>query len=46
MGDLVRASQFSCYLLKIARSFDQDTNARASVAKLNENSHSRAFVAS
>jgi hypothetical protein len=40
-----RASQFSRYLLETAGSFDQDTNARASAAKLNKNSYSRAFVA-
>jgi hypothetical protein len=39
------ASQFSRYLLETAGSFDQDTNARASAAKLNKNSCSRAFVA-
>jgi hypothetical protein len=44
-GWLRRASQFSRYLLETAGSFDQDTNARASVAKLNKNSYSRAFVA-
>jgi hypothetical protein len=43
--ELCRASQFSCYLLETAGSFDQDTNARASAVKLNKNSYSRAFVA-
>jgi hypothetical protein len=44
-GWLRRSSQFSRYLLETAGSFDQDTNARASVAKLNKNRYSRAFVA-
>jgi hypothetical protein len=40
-----RVSQFSRHLLETAGSFDQDTNARASAAKLNKNSNSGAFVA-
>jgi hypothetical protein len=39
------ASQFFRYLLETAGSIDQDTNARASAAKLRKNSYSRAFVA-
>jgi hypothetical protein len=42
---IVRASQFSCYLLETAGSFDRDTHARASAVKLNKNSYFRAFVA-
>jgi hypothetical protein len=38
-------SQFSRYPFEIAGSFGRDTNARASAAKLNKNSYSRAFVA-
>jgi hypothetical protein len=40
-----RASQFSRYLLKKASISERDKNARASAAKLNKNSYSRAFVA-
>jgi hypothetical protein len=40
-----RASQFTRHILETVGSFDQDTNARACAAKLNENSYSRAFVA-
>jgi hypothetical protein len=42
---LGRASQFSRYLLETTGSFDQDTNARATAAKLTKNSSTRAFVA-